>query len=453
MVHLSRGLVPLSATVVRRVIWSALLFALPACARQARPVPVTSTVTDSAGVPIIALSRPLADVALGVAGGPADTARRIFQLDSLTHPVALAFEASGDVAIVDRGESHIVVVDSTGEPRGILGREGNGPGEFQIAAGVAAIGGGLVLLQSSPANTLTLLRPGRPPIAVAPPIVGDWDGWMWELPFIALEFPLQSAPEIWSRRLRALDDSSVLVYVGPLDADTSSSARGHLLRLRGDLTLHDTIASFPPPHRSTRVSEDPRAGLEIVREVWGARPVWAAGEGLIALAQSDHPDVEIRNSSGRTVAIVRAPPARAPVTEEDRAALGDRIVQATLAVTPGAAERYRATSKGERDEMMRTFMARFTLAPLRPEIVALFVADRCLWMAGFDPTDEADGTAHEWLVQDLRTPAMAPRVMTIGAAGERVVAIQARHAATIWLDGEGQRHVGVYLLPSCRSTA
>lgn len=429
----------------------ALAVLLVGCHRAAPPAALTSAVTDSAGVAIVTLSRPLAEIAQGNGGPATAIGTKLFELDSLEHPVAVAFVDDGSMAIVDRTTSKIVLVDSTGKITDSIGRHGDGPGDLRDPAGIAALGHSLIVLQSYPTNTLTRFRPGSPPKAVVPPIAGDWDGWKWEQRDIGLEFPIQSAPEIWSRRLRALDDSTMLAYVGPVDSDTSPAARAHLLRLRADLRVRDTVATLAPPHRVQKAFDDPNASAGMFREVWGARPVWGAGDGRIALARSDSARVAVLDGSLRTLTIVRWAPASVQVTEADRSALGDRILRVTLAAAPGALERYEQTSEADRKALMSQFMASYQLTSIRPELTGLFVTEGCLWMAGFDVNDDADGTAHEWLVLDLTRPAAAPRVFSLGEVGERVVAIERGKAATIRLEEDGFRRVRVYRVPSCRA--
>ena len=84
-----------------------------------------------------------------------------------------------------------------------------------------------------------------------------------------------------------------------------------------------------------------------------------------------------------------------------------------------------------------------------PQVTVRDASDRCLWLAGFDSANSPEGTAREWVVLDLDHPTSPPRVVTIGAPFERVVAIDRGKAATIWMDREGQRHVGVYRVPPC----
>lgn len=422
---------------------------LAACTRGLPTATLLAVLTDSAGISIITLGRPLADVAQGLAGPATDTATFLFELDSLSHPVAASFRRDGSVAVVDRTEWKVVIVDSTGRLIDSLGRRGDGPGDLQIPAGVASLGDALIVLQSYPSNTLTRYRAGSPPLATAPPIPGDWDGWMWEQPMIGLEFPVQSGPEIWSRRLRALDDSTFLAYVGPVDADTSASARGHLLRFGSDLRIRDTIATLEPPHRVEKRGADANLGEGMYREVWGAHPLWGAGDGSIALVRSDRAEVRVIDRTGKLQGVVRWTPAAAPVTEADRATLGDHIIQATIASSAEALKNYQRTSESDRKTMIDQFMAQFHLAALRPELAGLFVSGTCLWMAGFDVGDDAEGTAHEWVQLDLAHPSASPRLITIGAKGERVVAIERGKAATIILKDDGSRQVRVYRMPSC----
>lgn len=426
--------------------------AIAGCAHSVPPAALSATVADSAGISIITLARPLADIALGRAGAANDSGRMLFELDWLSHPVAVAFRRDGTIAVVDRTEWKVMVIDSTGKAADSLGRRGDGPGDLQDPAGVASLGDALVVLQSYPSNTLTRYLAGTRPQAVAPPIPGDWDGWRWEQPFIGLEFPIQSGPELWSRRLRALDDTTFLAYAGPIDTDTSTFARGHLLRFGADLRVRDTVASLEPPRRVQKAEDDPNAPPVMFREIWGAHPLWGAGEGSIAIARSDSAAVRVIDREGRLLALIRWISAAAPVTDADRAALGDRIIQATIAASPEALGNYQRTSASDRKAMIDQFMTTFHLAPLQPEISGLFISGRCLWMAGFDVQDDAEGTAHEWLQLDLDHLA-ATRIITIGGIGERVVAIERGKAATILLQEDGTRRVTVYRMPICGSTA
>jgi len=421
------------------------------CHQSTPPAALTSAVADSAGISIITLGRPLADVAQGRAGAANDSATLLFELDSLEHPVAVAFRSTGEVAVVDRAEFNLSVFDSTGNLSRVLGRHGDGPGEFRIPAGVAAVGGDLVVLQSWPGNMLERFSVGAPPDAVTPQLPGDWNGWMWQRPDIGLEYRSQSAPELWSRRLRAFDDSSFVVYLGPIDSDTSSGARAHLLRFGRDLRLRDTVATLPADRRERRPNPDGRGLPELFKPVWGEHTVWTSGNGALALARSDAATVEIRGAEGKLTQIIRWTPLRAPVTPDDRHALGEYLSRVTLSVSPSAVAMKAKMSDAEIEAMMDQVMASYQLTLTRPELTALFLADRCLWMAGFDVHDDADGTAHEWLVLDLDHPNVAPRVVTIGGPTERVVAIERGKAATILLKEDGSRQVRVYRVPSCGS--
>lgn len=421
------------------------------CARIAPPAALSATVADSGGIQVITLARPLAVVALGLAGAANDSGSLLFERDSLEHPVAVAFLPSGGVAVLDRNDATLTLLDSTGGLTKVLGRVGDGPGEFRIPAAVATVGADLVVLQSWPGNMLVSFPEGARPNAVTLQIPGDWNGWFWQRPDIGIEFRTQSAPEVWSRRLRALDDSTFVVFLGPTDEDTASSAQAHLLRFGRDLKLRDTVATFPADRRERKPNPDGRGLPELFKPVWGERTVWSAGNGSLAISRNSTARVEIRNSTGRLTEVVRWAAVPAPVTPEDRRALGDYLARVTLSVSPTAVEMKSKMSAAEIEAMMTQVMATYDLAQVRPELVALFLADRCLWMAGFDSHDDADGTAHEWLVMDLDHPNFAPKVVTIGGPTERVVAIERGKAATIRLDGDGFRRVRVYGVPGCRS--
>jgi hypothetical protein len=439
----------LSQTVLKRDLFAlACAVLLVGCERPLPPARLTSTVADSGGVTVITLDRSLADVALGAAGSANDTATLLFVVDSMTHPVAVAFLPTGSTAVLDRADRVVTLLDSTGFAIRSLGRAGNGPGELEVPAGLISLGADLVLLQSHPVNTLVRFSDAGI-TSVAPPIPGDWSGWFWQRPNIALEFPVQSAPELWSRRLRALDDSTFVAYVGPVDQDTSRGAGGLLLRFDRDLELMDTIVAFPVTHRELRPATDRRGAPQLFQQVWAPRVVWGVGDGKLAIGQSDEGRVTVAGGAGSSSWTIQWPIAALPVTEEDRGALGERIVNATIAASPEAAANAAAMSRSERKEMVAQFMATYDLAAIRPEVTALFLSEGCLWLAGFDATDDADGTAHEWVVIDLERPSTAPRVVTIGNEGERVVAIGRGKAATIRLEEDGFRRVRVYRVPAC----
>jgi hypothetical protein len=419
------------------------------CTQDPPPASLATSISDSSGVQVITLDRPLADVAAGRAGAANLVGTRLFVIDSLTHPVAVTFLASGEVAVVDRNDKRVVIVDSLGILRDSLGRPGEGPGEFGLPAGIVALGDELVVLQSRPTNTLTRLFRDGPASTTRPPIPGDWTGWFWHRPDISLEYPGQSAPEVWSRRIRAFDDSTFLVFVGPVGTDTNAMALARLLRFRRDLSLIGALDSFPTVRRELRVSGDPRAIPQPYQEVWAPRMVWGAGGGRIARGWGGSSRVEIRGTGDRVVSVVQWPVAAAPVTQEDKRSFLDGVIRVTLAATPGAAETKARTSEEELEAQLELFLAGFDFAPTRPELVSLFVSEGCLWLAGFDPKDDADGASHEWVVVDLTRPNTPPQVATIGDVTERVVAIERGRAATIRLDDDGFRRVTVYQVTTC----
>jgi hypothetical protein len=440
---------PFVSTKAGRAALAALLLLTAGCQRSVPRAAFTTTVTDSSGIPIITLVRPLADVALGRAGAANDSGTLLFERDSLEHPVAAAFLPSGEVAVLDRNDFSLTLLDRSGKVLAILGRKGDGPGEFRLPAAVAAVGSDLVVLQSFPGNMLVGFPKGNIPNSVTPEAPGDWNGWMFQQPDLGIEFRDQSAPEVWSRRLRALDDSSFVVYLGPTNEDTATGARAHLLRFGRDLKLRDTILAFPAGHRESRSNPDGRGAPQLFTPVWGNRAVWTAGEGAIATARSDGSRVEVRSARGDLQVVVRWRADSSPVTPDDRRDLGAYILRVTLSASAEAAAMKSKMSDAQVEEMMDQFVARFELAPTRPELVTLFLADRCLWMAGFDAHDDADGTAHEWVAIDLEHPGSSPKVVTIGGPTERVVAIERGKAATIRLDEDGFRRVRVYRVPGC----
>jgi len=432
-----------------RILLSLVVTGLTAgCLRSARPATLAAAHADSAGTRVITIDRSLRETALGGPGSANHRAEFLFDIDSMEHPVSTAFLPEGGVAILDRVERTVSIVDPTGRVIRTLARQGDGPGELQVPAGIVALGDELFVLQSHPMNVLTRWASDGQAHAIVPSVRGDWNGWLWQRPDIGLEFPIQSSPEVWSRRLRAFTDTSLAVLVGGTEGDTAADAV--VLQFGRDLRLLDTLATLPAVRFTTRQNNDRRGGERHYQDVWGVRPVWAAGVGRLALGRSDRAEVVVwGRDSSEAPTIVRWPAVEQAVTEKDREQLGEQIVAVTVASSPEAAANASKMSVEDRRAMLGQFLATFDFTPFRPELVALFIADSCLWLAGFDPADQPDGAAHEWVVVHLTDSSAVPRVVTFGSPRERVVAIGPKFAATIELEPDGFRRVRIYRTPVC----
>src|SRR5690606_21918312 len=140
-------------------------------------------------------------------------------------------------------------------------------------------------------------------------------------------------PEDLTRRLAAVDDSTFAhllqgnarEYEGK-DAPISwSSPPAFLIRYGLDARVRDTLVGLAraPTLRSEQDVAAPATGATRRQTMWkqplfSGRPVWAAGNGWLALGHGDSSHVVVRSLAGDTLVLVRWPGTRSPIGAANR---------------------------------------------------------------------------------------------------------------------------------------
>ena len=121
---------------MKRTAFVVALLLISACGDENAPPPPAATATDSAGIRVVA--NPPADLVYAELGE-----EPLLSIGLLTGPEELLFgriasarrDGAGNVIVADRQAHQIRVFDSEGRHLQTLGREGEGPGEFETLSG------------------------------------------------------------------------------------------------------------------------------------------------------------------------------------------------------------------------------------------------------------------------------------------------------------------------------
>jgi len=128
-------------------MWSLALACLLTSCDDQRTVPVSMTVTDSAGVQIARISadpETLDEWTLAATPHVVLTGSETGDSTAFSPVGEVRWLASGEIIISDIGAKRLLVYDSTGKFQRSLGRTGDGPGEFRRLGALSAVGGDTV---------------------------------------------------------------------------------------------------------------------------------------------------------------------------------------------------------------------------------------------------------------------------------------------------------------------
>lgn len=416
---------------------------------------LTATTRDSAGIRILTLSHSPHEVAQGLvrtteldpdlrvgygrpgwSGLAADIASlgggrfaildrsggRIVAFDSLGEEIALATALSpAPVAPSRRQARRRRAIYSGGASADAVATRPLAPIEaptLRAPLALAAAGDHLVVWQALRDPAFTVIGPGGVVLAATEAtLAGDWA--LARDPDLGTFGPgLRLGPEDLTRRLISLGPAGFVHLLQPNEReydDESSSfiaspPPAHLIRYGLDGMVRDTLATLAgtPTQRYTARRWDRREQREVSVTRWrqplfAGRPVWAAGDGWLALGHGDSTQLVVRDLAGDTTLIIRWPEDRLAVSDADRreAALGV-IVQRLL--NSGNVQKFLESESRPtlRAVIERELEHHLAFAELAPTVTAAYGSGHCLFMAGYDPADWPDGTSLTWLALDLR---------------------------------------------------
>lgn len=203
----------------------------------------------------------------------------------------------GSFAIVNSGAHQVRIVGADGRTLRVLGREGNGPGEFQAPAWIGARGDTVVvadLLTSrvtrfSSAGALLGSAQFSEAAGFFPQVVGQYrDGTL----------------------LVSADEAAAANQPGVVRGRTA------LLRLRPDGTLIDTLAVVPSSEQFVSRSADGR-GIKVESLPFGRRTVMAMRNDVLYVGTGETPAVRTIDARGESRNLLQVAATRRVVGAED----------------------------------------------------------------------------------------------------------------------------------------
>ena len=427
-------------------------------ARDAR-MPVTLEVDNSTG-PVVHLRLSMSPTDIAQGGAVVRTLEPDLVIGSgdagFGHLADVTSYPDGRIAVVDRMESRISIYSRNGRELEHFGREGDGPGEFRSPFAITRFGDNLVISDFSPNKLLTVFSGSHLVSTIQQPLKGDWFRQPFRGPMQSLTEPYQSGPEDWTRRLFSFDDSTFVVLVredeailDSLDVDPESwrpTIRAIRISMHGEVL--DTLFQLPGPHlalnnlpirsRETGKQIQRSRSFSYQEAVFSARPIGSAGSGWYAFTDGERAFVEIRDRKNDSIATIEWPPAHRAVTEDDRIAdVGwGREIDFLTHNSPYEHWWRKLSKSAQRKDIKRTLWI-LPFAPVAPEVVAIYGAGRCLWLAGFNASDFADGTSRTLIGIDVVNRTLAGVVRLSGTRVRlRSVDTHAIYATTWGDDGE-----------------
>jgi hypothetical protein len=373
----------------------------------------------------------------------------------------------GRFAVLDQMERNVSVFDSLGNRVARYGREGDGPGEFRAPWALAAAGEHLVVWQPRASGTFTVFRTDGSLRASQGPVAdGDWAEPLYRFPLLNL-LGGQFGPEDVTHRLAPLGDSGFvhqlqlnekehIDFKTPVDFPAPPV---FLIRYTLDARLQDTLAVLPGPPTLVR-DRFPTAGQIVVvyeQPLFSGRPVWATGEGWLALGHGDSAQVVVQRLTGDTALIVRWPSDTVAVSDEDKIEAAKWVVASRILNSPESRQMFEEHSRRERREGIEfEAFQNLPFAEQAPKVTAAYGAERCLFLSGFEPGDWVDGTALTWAVLNvekgsleavIRVPPPQGKPLELNRRGAVVREFDSQFVYTVFRDSDGVFLVGRYRLP------
>jgi hypothetical protein len=390
---------------------------------------------------------------------------RYLDRDSIQHISDVTDWFDGRIAVLDRLQKQILLLDAEGRITQRVGREGMGPGEFTDPVALTRAGNRVVVLDVGSVSHFSVFDATGQPVATATHTQpGDWVGNSWREPHQGMEKPFQAGPEDWSRRLTGVNDSTFVYRIQDderryLMGVTDTAPRAHLLRYSIPSFVTDTLWKGTPPGLSeSRAPVTDREGRpmqvaqpSVVEKLLVARPVFATGEGWHALHLPGSTAFEIVYSSGESMQMEWPSGTRA-ITESDRLEIARHRYLQTINRSDRAARRWKLSTEDGKNAILRTTATLLTFADSIPEVMAAYGSGDCLWIAGTNPLHHIDGTATTLVGVDVRRWT-TPVAVTIPKVGRRIRHINAQFLFATYKDEDDVMRLEAYALPSSGCTS
>lgn len=373
---------------------------LTATTDSAGVVVVTHTNASMAGVPSWALSEdPILTVQTEEGGsGPA-----LYQVSTVV-PLA-----NGRVAVGNGGTKEVLLVDSLGAVVGMIGGEGEGPGEMASIGSVVAMRGDSLGVYDSRRKRYSVFGPEA--------VVGR-------------TFEIQAmSPAGESSGLLPLTGGDFILFreEGPAADVGNHRPLTVWFRLSHDGALLDSLGPFPG--RDSYRSSDGWSGPVL----FGSQTQAATLGKTLVVGTAGIPEIREYDESGNLIRIVRWPDHDRVVTEAE---VG-RFIDASLATLPEAQR-----------PMARDMLAGIPVAAQKPVYERLVVSDNGeIWVGLFAEVVPSDGVVREpertWLVF---TDGGMAKARAVTPEGFRLHAVQAGRALGVYSDEYGMELIRAYTL-------
>ncbi|MFN2316322.1 MAG: hypothetical protein ABR602_06525 [Gemmatimonadales bacterium] len=150
---------------------------------------------------------------------------------------------------------------------------------------------------------------------------------------------------------------------------------------------------------------------------------------------------------GALLAIIRWPPSRRVVTDDDRLAAASFAAIYNARNSEEVRQQFATMTRTEYAEAVQMHLPMMSFAAVAPEVTALYGAGQCIWISGFRGQDNLDGTAGTWVGVNVRTGQVAAIIRLPGPD------IRVRHLSRSAVFGkvfgaDGEQLITRYSLPS-----
>lgn len=427
--------------------------------------PLTATVYDEAGVPVLTLSHSLNRIA--ERGGEVATLQPDLELggaeSDLLHVTDVAAFPDGRFVVLDKLSVAVRLYAPDGTLLRILGRKGSGPLEFQDPRGIAVMGKHMVLWDDVGSKVFTVFdTAGTVMATTATPIAGDWMAMFLRGVRHQYDPPGNQPTEDLTRRIAGMGLDYFLFQIQPDEMLAVAKGQPFPLRappvylVRFDLSASvvDTVAEFVGPPLVLRSDIPKTRGIypHYNQPIFSPRPIWAASDNWLAVGNGDANAIDVRDLSGATILRVEWPRDERGISEADRLQYADLRLQEEVEKAGDSSAKAQLNEFGARRKARKTIA--FDLWPfseVRPQITAAFATGSCLWLSGFHPADAPNGEALTWIginvkKQRLETVFRIPR----NAATVRDISYNGVYVR--YLDENGVTRMERYPLPEvdCR---
>lgn len=438
------------------LVTAVLALSMIACKDSTGVRPLTATQAVGPTGRILRLS--LAPNALPEAGTDGVELKVMFDVGGpsadIGYPIDVEELPHGRIVALDRETIGLEAFDSTGRLVGRYGREGDGPGELRSPIGLTRAGDAIVITGMRKDRALMIVdTAGRPLRHFPPPVPGDWSRATQRFSLTGSDFPWYPAREDVPLRLTGIDDTSVAILVAanewttdPDRADASRMPPRPIWVIRVSITNGQVLSTLwdgrTPEAQRRQVRADVMPDWEF--PAYAAWPSVASGAGWYALSDGESAEIKVVGATG----VDRIEWTPHPIPIDDRVRDQDfnwYVRQMTRYSDSWAAWWDSLGVAGQTAARQETF-GWHTWAGHGPEITALLGSGRCLWIAGFAPSESPTAVSRNWVVVDVvegkvlgvaRLPDPWFRLRSVGLTG----------VFATYRDDDGSPHIVKMALP------